>query len=190
MPFTLQAQRLSARISNPGIEEATDADDQFLDLINGMILASPKGPVLNPLAHRVLNQAEITIADSMITGLKQALIEGKASLGRTTGGNIAPTFGTVGHPDEKRLAKSSSYIKIKKHWWGFRIYLSHQCVQDLTAAGTGAAGVLTTCGVSAWVAALVLACVGALAGFDKGKGVTLSFFWSGALIWIHSGKHL
>jgi hypothetical protein len=191
MPYKKEVDKLKDRLGNPGPVEGTDSDDQFLDFVDGLIRLTPVGPAFNPFAKRAFKTNELNILDQLLTGFRQALLEGKAALERGPSGNMVPALGPTGHPNAQLMAlKSVTYVKLKKHWWGFRIYLSHACVDDLVTAGSGAAAILTACGVSAWIAALVAACVAAIKGFDRGNGVTLSFSWSGALIWIRSGKHL
>ena len=191
MPYTSEVDRLKDRIANPGPVEGTDSDDQFLDLVDGFFQMTPSGPALNPLAKKILKANQLNTMDKLVVVLRQALHEGKAALERSPSGRFVPILGPIGHPNTQLLAlKSAAYIKLKKYWWGFRIYLSHSCVNDLTATGAGAIGILTACGVAAWIGGLVAACVAVIKGFDRGNGVTLSFLWSGALIWIRSGKKL
>lgn len=190
MNFDSAIERLKQRIENPGLVEGTDEDDQLLDLINGSIKIMPTGLILNPLMKRELNPKSIKTLDQIIIDFSKAQTIGRAALERGTTDEIVPSFGPVGHPVAIPAFKKAIYVKLKSYWWGFRLYLSHQCVNDLVTAGAGAIGILVACGVAAWIAAIVAAVVAAIKGFDKGNGVTLSITWIGVIIWIRSGKHL
>lgn len=190
MGYDAAFKRLQERLTNPGVVEGSDEDDQLLDLINGSMKLMPTGLTINPLIKKEIGSKNEVILEKLTTSFKDSLLVGRVALERGTTDDIVPAFGPVGHPLSIPVQKKATYIKLKKYWWGFRLYLSHACVDDLVKAGAGAVSILAACGVAAWIAALVVAVVGAIKGFDKGSGVTLSFTWVGILIWIRSGKHL
>jgi hypothetical protein len=195
MSLSIDMQRLAERVAHPermDAIEGTEADDDLLHMLDGLIRLSPTGVIVNPGAPKLLQGAEVAPLQSITAGFERAVAQGKAKLARSETGDLVPVLGPAGSPDLALLRSKGNYVKIKTYLWGFKVYLSHECVDHLTKGGTGAAGILTLFGVSAWIAAIVVAIVGVVASFDaKNKtGVTLFVAWPGVLLWIRSGKRL
>jgi hypothetical protein len=186
-------KRLNDRINQPGRLDAAEAardDDDYLQLLNGFIRPSPAGLIVNPSAAQLLSPPEVATVERIRKGLAEAIEQGKAALSRGETGDLVPVLGAAGSPDMALLKRRSGYVKVKTYWYGFKVYLSHACVTDVTKAGAGVAVILAASGVALWIGGLIAAIVGAVAGFDKGNGVTVSFVWPSVLVWIRSGKNL
>jgi hypothetical protein len=189
MKMAQLVQRLQDRIANPGAEEGTEADDDFLHFLNGIIRRTPSGFVITSIASEVFTKPQLATVEHIIQGFDKALAQHTAALQKDVTGNLAPVFGPEAG-ERASAARTSDYVQVKTYWYGFKVYMTHSCVSDVTKAGAGAAAILTAGGVSALISGLVVAVVGTLAGFDRGQGVTLSFLWPGALVWIRSGQQL
>lgn len=198
MPLSKYGRELLLKItqSPPGqIDVSNIPNDVLDDVVDevGGLLTFHKSLRLNQAVVDELKADETKAANVLLGQVKQAILDGKATLTRGPMGHVVMMPGIEGAvsrpPLPSPLLKSAfgAYqIKVKslKAWgitYGYRIWLNHALVSDLAKKGSAAAAVLAWLPVAHWIVdALVVAAL-VLKALDSGNGVYFYITFAG--IW-------
>lgn len=218
-----------SKIPEEMIDETFDALDGLFTFRNGLDI--------NKAIASSLDKSELSAAEKILDGFRQALLRGEVSLTRLRTGQIAPFAGidpdeviqeipinkasmeqlkdhlqamatatekfeklkipesllmrenmlrNLAHfpaPSSSAQKSSRSYVNVKFHWWGVRVYLSDDLIKDLLALlalGGSISGALIYFGVPAIVAVIIAAFIGFIATVNRReKGVYVYVTWNG-----------